>query len=239
MHVHRPGRGHPGDDQDPPVHADLEQPARVHGADPPWQGAPQQGVQRRRLELAGPAQSPRLTTLVRFAPGARFPPHRHDGGEEYLVLAGTFEGENGAYPAGSYVRNPPGTRHHPGTRDGCTLFVKLRQFAPGDHRPVTALDAFRPGASGLEPTPGQRSLHQHGTEQVLVYTLAAGSALATGPAPAGVELLVLTGELKDQHGLLSPGSWLRLPPGSALSLEAHTPAQVWLKEGHLGPDRFP
>jgi anti-sigma factor ChrR (cupin superfamily) len=35
------------------------------------------------------------------------------GGEEFLVLEGTFSDERGDYPRGSYVRNPPGTAHAP------------------------------------------------------------------------------------------------------------------------------
>ena len=56
----------------------------------------------------------------------------HGGGEEFLVLEGVFQDEHGDYPAGSYVRNPPTTRHTPGSEPGCVIFVKLWQFDPGD-----------------------------------------------------------------------------------------------------------
>ena len=49
------------------------------------------------------------------------------------------------YPAGTYVRNPPGTAHTPRSDVGCTIFVKLRQFAADDLEPkvidIAALDA--------------------------------------------------------------------------------------------------
>ena len=44
----------------------------------------------------------------------------------------TFEDDQGAYPAGTYVRNPPGSRHRPFSTAGCEIFVKLRQFQAGD-----------------------------------------------------------------------------------------------------------
>ena len=70
----------------------------------------------------------RATSLVRYAPNSHFPAHEHGGGEEFLVLSGTFSDESGDFPAGTYVRNPPGTRHAPFTRGGCEILVKLRQM---------------------------------------------------------------------------------------------------------------
>ncbi|MBM3336688.1 MAG: hypothetical protein FJY60_03215 [Betaproteobacteria bacterium] len=35
-------------------------------------------------------------------------------------------------PAVSYLRNPPNRFHAPYAEDGCTIFVKLRQFCAGD-----------------------------------------------------------------------------------------------------------
>lgn len=91
--------------------------------DLPWEPSPTPGIERRYLvrdETLGFA-----TTIVRYAPGASFPAHSHPGGEEIFVLEGTFADEHGKYPAGSYLRNPPGSRHHPYSPDGCVIFVKL------------------------------------------------------------------------------------------------------------------
>jgi anti-sigma factor ChrR (cupin superfamily) len=74
----------------------------------------------------------RATTIVRDAPQSRFSAHAHDRGEEFLVLDGVFADEHGIYPAGTYVRNPPGSSHAPYSDEDCTLFVKLRQFQPED-----------------------------------------------------------------------------------------------------------
>lgn len=64
------------------------------------------------------------TALVRWAPGTRFNPHRHFGGEEILVIDGVFEDEHGRYPAGTWLRNPHMSQHQPFSTEGCTIFVK-------------------------------------------------------------------------------------------------------------------
>jgi anti-sigma factor ChrR (cupin superfamily) len=62
--------------------------------------------------------------LVRWQAGCRFTPHIHPGGEEILVLDGTFEDDRGQYPVGTWLRNPAGSEHTPFTEQGCTIFVK-------------------------------------------------------------------------------------------------------------------
>ena len=62
--------------------------------------------------------------LVRWQPGTRFPAHAHPSGEEILVLEGVFADEQGTYPAGTWLRNPPGSLHRPWSPAGCTIWVK-------------------------------------------------------------------------------------------------------------------
>jgi len=64
------------------------------------------------------------TALVRWAPGTRFNPHRHFGGEEILVIDGVFEDEHGRYPAGTWLRSPHLSQHQPFSTEGCTILVK-------------------------------------------------------------------------------------------------------------------
>ena len=59
------------------------------------------------------AEVARATSIVRYAPASRFPAHVHGGGEEFFVLEGVFQDEHGDFPAGSYIRNPPQSRHTP------------------------------------------------------------------------------------------------------------------------------
>ena len=65
------------------------------------------------------------TALVRWAPGTRFNPHRHYGGEEIYVLEGVFEDEFGRYPAGTWLRSPHLSAHCPFSIEGCTILVKV------------------------------------------------------------------------------------------------------------------
>ncbi len=90
----------------------------------------------------------RATSIVRYAPHSHFSAHTHGGGEEVLVLDGVFQDDHGDYPAGTYVRNPPTSRHTPGSEPGCTIFVKLWQFDP-DGRTRLRID---PGCCGFSAT---------------------------------------------------------------------------------------
>jgi anti-sigma factor ChrR (cupin superfamily) len=65
------------------------------------------------------------TALVRWAPQTFFNPHRHFGGEEILVLEGTFSDEHGDYPALSWLRSPHLSQHQPFSREGCLILVKV------------------------------------------------------------------------------------------------------------------
>ncbi len=62
--------------------------------------------------------------LVRWQAGCRFTRHFHDGGEEILVVEGTFVDEQGEYPTGTWLRNPPDSEHTPYSEEGCTILVK-------------------------------------------------------------------------------------------------------------------
>jgi anti-sigma factor ChrR (cupin superfamily) len=62
--------------------------------------------------------------LVRWAPGTKFNAHAHWGGEEILVLEGTFQDENGTYPKGTWLRSPHLSQHTPWSEEGCLIYVK-------------------------------------------------------------------------------------------------------------------
>lgn len=64
------------------------------------------------------------TALVRWPSNEVFKPHRHMGGEEILVLSGTFKDEHGAYPARSWLRNPHLSQHHPFVDEETVILVK-------------------------------------------------------------------------------------------------------------------
>ncbi len=65
--------------------------------------------------------------LLRYEPGARVAEHEHVGYEHLLVLEGDQYDEEGSYPAGSLVINPPGTQHSPGSKNGCIALLIYEQ----------------------------------------------------------------------------------------------------------------
>ena len=113
------------------LNADFDTRVVVHSDQLEWQASPMPGVDRRMLDRLG-GEVARATTIVRYAPNSSFSAHTHTGGEEFIVLEGTFQDEHGDYPTGTYVRNPPTSAHTPGSDLGCTIFVKLWQFDMDD-----------------------------------------------------------------------------------------------------------
>jgi anti-sigma factor ChrR (cupin superfamily) len=63
--------------------------------------------------------------LVKWPAGERFQPHTHFGGEEILVLSGTFRDEFGSYPEGTWLRSPHLSRHFPFTDEPTLIWVKV------------------------------------------------------------------------------------------------------------------
>jgi anti-sigma factor ChrR (cupin superfamily) len=61
--------------------------------------------------------------LLRYEPGARVAVHEHVGYEHMFVIDGDEYDEYGSYPAGSFVINPPGTKHSPGSKGGCVALL--------------------------------------------------------------------------------------------------------------------
>lgn len=214
------------------VNADLTLRAVESSEELPWSWSPDRSVQRRMLDRDG-GEVARATSIVRYPPGSRFPSHVHGGGEEFLVLEGTFADENGTYPAGFYVRNPPGSRHAPFSEAGCTIFVKLRQFDPADGTTKvidTGSAAWRPsGYPGVE----ELELHRFGQERVTMLRMPEDTDLGDCAWPGGAELLVLKGVLEDREGRYTRGTWLRLPAGARSRLTATSGMLAYLKTGHL------
>ena len=215
------------------LNADFAARAAVHAARIPWVPSPNAGVERRMLDRIG-EEVARATSIVRYAPESRFSAHRHGGGEEFLVLDGVFQDEHGDYPAGYYIRNPPTSAHTPGSSAGCTIFVKLWQFAPDDRSHVridTNKMPFLPDRNrvGVEVMP----LFRGADEYVRLERWAAGAAVSL-PDPGGAELLVTGGSFEEAGERFEEQSWLRLPAGQPLRARAGAGGcTVWMKTGHL------
>jgi len=221
------------------INADFNRRASMHAAELPWIASPMPGVERRMLDRIG-GEVARATTIVRYAPNSHFSAHVHDGGEEFVVLSGTFEDEHGAYPAGSYIRNPPTSSHTPGSTEGCVILVKLWQFDPADRKTVRLNMADMPLAE--DPVrPGVRAaiLHQDRHELVLREIWEPGRTVTLNAA-GGAEIFVLQGGFEESGKRFERHDWLRLPDGDTLSATAGPEgAELWVKCGHLSHVRAP
>lgn len=219
------------------INAHFSQRAVVHAARLPWVASPSAGVERRMLDRIGDEVA-RATSIVRYAPASRFPPHTHGAGEEFLVLEGVFQDEHGDYPPGTYVRNPPTSRHTPASTTGCVIFVKLRQFAADDRTHVridthTMSFVAARGRPGVDIMPLFHDAHED--VRLERWTPLAQVSLAV---PGGAELLVLEGQFQFGNEQYDVQSWLRLPPGDALEASAGPEGcRLWVKSGHLYHDR--
>jgi anti-sigma factor ChrR (cupin superfamily) len=213
------------------LHADRTERVVIDTRAAAWMPSPERGVERIMLDREGDEVA-RATSIVRYAPGTTFKEHVHGQGEEILVLEGEFRDEHGAYPAGTYLRNPWGTRHSPFSPHGCLLFVKLRQMPEGDRKLVVVEPAA--ARQALEGTVAREVvLHATDQEQVALVRWPAGHAEPRHVHPHGEEILVLEGEFADEHGAYGPRTWVRQPAGSAHAPRTRTGCLMWVKRGLL------
>ncbi|MCT0219314.1 cupin domain-containing protein [Synechococcus sp. CS-1329] len=214
------------------LHADLAQRVVLDTTALPWTPSPMAGVDRRMLDRLG-GEVARATSTVSYAAGSRFECHSHSGGEEILVLQGTFSDEQGHYPSGTYLRNPAGSAHAPFSEDGCTLLVKLHQMHPLDQATVvidTRSSDWLPGlVAGLQVLP----LHAFGSEHVALVRWAPGTRFQLHGHPGGEEIFVLDGVFQDEQGNYPAGSWLRNPHASSHCPWSEAGCTIWVKTGHL------
>lgn len=214
------------------VNLDFRKKVVIRSAEETWLPSPLSGVSRKILSREE-AESGHATSIVRYDAGAHFSPHRHPLGEEIFVLEGVFSDENGDYPAGTYIRNPPGSQHQPFSKQGCTLFVKLNQFLPDDQETVrvnTNKTAWRPGQGGLQVMP----LHQYDVEHTALVKWPANERFTPHRHFGGEEILVLSGTFCDEHGEYPTGTWLRSPHMSEHHPFVVEDTVILVKVGHLG-----
>ncbi|MDN3987541.1 cupin domain-containing protein [Zwartia vadi] len=215
------------------INSDFSLKVVIHSGDLAWQDSPVKGVQRKPLDRIGDEVA-RATTIVRYAAGASFSPHVHGGGEEILVLDGVFSDESGDYPTGTYLRNPPSSSHTPKSEEGCTLFVKLRQFHPLDQTTIRVDTSKAPWYPGMVPGLSVMPLHEFDGVGTALVRWAPNTIFNPHVHPGGEEILVLQGVFHDEHGTYPAGSWIRSPRYSK-----HAPftkeegALIYVKTGHL------
>ena len=200
-----------------------------------WQASPSPSVWRKRLELSGPAEAGRVTSIVRYDADSRFHEHPHPDGEEIFVLEGVFSDEHGDYPPGSFLLNPEGFSHAPRSKDGCVLFVKLRQYPGLDRNQIKVDTASAPWRAGSVDGISVQDLYHEPDhpERISHVRIEPGTQVPEHEHPSGEEVFVLEGGYHDEHGSFGAGSWVRYPAGSR-----HTPltdegCRLYVKSGHL------
>ncbi|HYD61666.1 MAG TPA: cupin domain-containing protein [Noviherbaspirillum sp.] len=213
------------------VNADFSRLAIVTPHQYQWVASPQGGVERVMLDRLG-GEKARATSIVRYTPGSGYPHHSHPGGEEIFVLAGTFSEGDEHYPAGWYLRNPPGSSHQPSSCEGAVIFVKLWQMSP-DEKHRVRIDTRDPASwqrqGGREVCP----LFSNDIEQVCLQRLAPGETLFADPVNSA-ELLVLAGDVVAGEQSYERGSWIRLPAGEYPEFAAGARGiTLYLKTGRL------
>ena len=219
------------------INADFTRRALLASENYQWVSSPQNGVERVMLDRVG-AEKARATSIVRYAPDSNFPHHLHPGGEEILVLSGTFSADNIDYPAGCYLRNPPKSGHQPYSKEGAVIFVKLCQMPAAESRYV-AIDTNDATNWQKQGNRDVCHLFSDNSEQVSLQRLNNNEALFTGTVRGGAEILVLDGELIDDDMIdnaqtYTRGSWIRLPVGALPKIKAGAQGvTVYLKTGHL------
>lgn len=90
----------------------------------PWQPF-REGVEIARLY--GRAEAGPSLALLRYAPGARVPKHRHRGLEHILVLEGSQRDEGGLHTVGSLLVHGPDTSHSVASEEGCVVLAIWEQ----------------------------------------------------------------------------------------------------------------
>ena len=213
------------------LNADYNQRIVLNHHDLDWVASPHAGVERRMLDRIG-AEVAKATSVVRYKPGSKFDSHTHEFGEEILVLQGVFSDENGEYPEGTYVMNPPGSSHAPRSDSGCVLFVKLRHLGADQQQREVIDTRTAEWFQGMVPGLTVMPLMRQGLGSTLVRW-APQTYFDPHRHFGGEEIFVVDGVFEDEHGRYPGGSWIRSPHMSVhkpFSMEGCT---IFVKTGHL------
>ena len=199
-----------------------------------WHTSPSSGVERLYLERDNMGEFAKASSIVKFQPGSEFEDHMHDNGEEIFVLEGIFSDQYGDYPKGTYLRNPHNSNHVPFSKDGCKIFVKLRQFKKGDNISIVKNTLNSEWLQGLVPGLKVMPLHEYQTEHAAMVKWEPNTRFNAHKHWGGEEIYVVDGVFYDQFGAYPKGTWIRSP-----HLSEHQPftrsegALIFVKTGHL------
>lgn len=213
------------------INADYTQKVVMNHHDLLWIPSTELGVERRMLERLGDELA-KATSIVRYQAGSQFPAHNHEFGEEILVLDGVLSDELGDYPAGTYIMNPPGSSHAPHSKEGCTLFVKLRHLGSDQVEREVVNTKTAPWFQGMVPGLNVMPLMRQGLGSTLVKW-APQTYFNPHKHHGGEEIFVVEGVFEDEHGRYPAGSWIRSPHLSLHQPFSKEGCTIFVKTGHL------
>ncbi|WP_448554480.1 cupin domain-containing protein [Thalassotalea montiporae] len=215
------------------INADFNQSAYAAATEQRWTRSTQQGVDRVMLDRIGDEKA-RATSIVRYAPKSFFPSHSHPGGEEILVLSGTFSDESGDYSEGWYLRNPPASVHQPFSEQGCAIFVKLWQMDDCENETVR-INTLDKANWVVENGRAVCKLFENDSEVTILEKRKANESIFDNGMPEQpIELLVVDGSLFSNEKEFTKGSWLRLPNSEQTDIvTGKNGATIFLKQGEF------
>lgn len=216
------------------INSDLSQTVVIDTQSMEWESSPSGTVWRKPLFRQGGEFGP-VTSIVKYEVGGKFRTHTHPQGEEIFVLSGEFCDDHGRYSAGTYLLNPDGTQHAPYSDQGCTLFVRLRQY-DGNDRKQTVIDTKKsPWQQGMVEGLSVLSLYSQADypESMALVRWQPDTYFPEHTHPGGEEILVLEGTFEDNHGVYSQGSWIRAPHMSIHKPYSRQGCLIYVRVGGL------
>ncbi|MEG3755297.1 cupin domain-containing protein [Psychromonas arctica] len=212
------------------INIDFTQKVVIDTQKQAWINSPMAGVLRK--PLARSEDEVHITSIVEYAPQSYFSEHPHPQGEEIFVLEGVFSDQDGDYTAGTYLRNPPNSRHKPFSEPGCLIFVKLNQFDDTDLQSVrinTQKAPWLQGIGNLQVMP----LHDFEGQHTALVKWPAGEHFKPHKHFGGEEILVISGTFQDEFGLYPTHTWIRSPHMSEHNPFVEEETIILVKTGHL------
>jgi len=212
------------------INIDFTQKVVIDTQQQAWINSPMAGVLRK--PLARSEDEVHITSIVEYAPQSYFSEHPHPQGEEIFVLEGVFSDQDGDYTAGTYLRNPPNSRHKPFSEQGCLIFVKLNQFDDTDLQSVrinTQKAPWLQGIGNLQVMP----LHDFEGQHTALVKWPAGEHFKPHKHFGGEEILVISGTFQDEFGLYPTHTWIRSPHMSEHNPFVEEETIILVKTGHL------
>jgi anti-sigma factor ChrR (cupin superfamily) len=222
------------------IHTDLLTRVAVLPTELAWYPTDLPGIWFGCFESDPAVQEHPVTMLTQFEPGSFFPIHAHPGGEEILVIQGSFSDETGVHSTGTYMLNPEGFIHRPYSEELCLTLVKLRQHG-GKHRQQVKTNIYQaPWRSGAIPQVEIQQLYQQCgfPERVWIERWQPGTTLPAEIESEVKEIFVIEGNWSDELGDYPAGSWLRYPPNTAYYPSSAIGCTIYVKTYPRDAPRF-